>query len=371
MSLCLDSLRAGASCASPGPLSEARSLRGRRSGWVPSRLRAVGAAMVGLIGAAAVAVSPAAATPSGLGLYSVASIETAGYASGDVVVVGDALFVGRGAFGGQSQSVVRIDAGGETVVATGFNSLAGFAYDAVNDRLIVGDNALEASGSATGDSVYAIPDPFSDPVTPPPATSLAILPAGAVPGISDVVLDPRDPGGDTLLVGDASSSFPPAGEVLSVAVSTAATASVATGFAFTAGLAVDGRTLYVGESALDFSGNVWAVDLDAPAAATPVASLPDGEFDLEMGPDGFLYATTGGRIVRIDPGDGTVTSVASGFGFAAGLFAADDGRLFAVDGFAAPGEENRVWVFTPIPEPGGAALLGLAVAAVLARRRRA
>jgi hypothetical protein len=332
-----------------------------------SRTPRRGALLLGL--AVALAASAAGAAPSGLGLYSVDFVETVDYASGDVVVVGDAIFTGRGTFGGANQSVVRIDAGGETVIATGFNALAGFAYDPVNDRLIVGDNALEAAGSTTGDSVYAIANPFDDPATPPTADTLAILPAGSIPGISDVVLDPHDPGADTLLIGDASAAFPPLGEVLSVAVSTATSTSIADGFAFTAGLAVDGDTLYVGESALDFSGNVWAVDLASAAAPTLVASLAGGEFDLEMGSDGLLYATSGGDIVRIDPGDGSQTTVATGFGFAGGLFAAGDGRLFAIDGFAASGEENRVWVFTPVPEPG-VAVLWLFGLLALARRPR-
>jgi hypothetical protein len=290
-------------------------------------------------------------------------------ASGDVVVVGDAIFVGQGGFGAANQSVVRIDGDGDTVIATGFNSLAGFAYDPVNDRLIVGDNGLEASGATTGDSIYAIADPFGSPPSPPSANTLEILPSGAVPGASDVVLDPGDASGDTLFVGDSSVAFPPAGEVLSVAIASGTAATLVPGFAFTAGLAVDGTTLYVGEAALDFSGNVFVFDTTSTDPPSLLANLPGGLFDLEVGADGNLYATSGGDIVRIDPGDGSKTTVASGFGFAGGLFAAADGRLYAVDGFAASGEENRVWVFTPVPEPGPAWLLAGALAA-WARRRR-
>ncbi|MGH0036838.1 MAG: PEP-CTERM sorting domain-containing protein [Myxococcota bacterium] len=343
--------------------NDLRSTR-RRSG------AQVGAALAFLT--SLLAGAPALAVPSGLGFYSVGSVETSATASGDVVVVGDAVFVGSGGFGGAGQSIVRIDGSGETVIATGFNALAGFTYDAVNDRLLVGDNGLEAPGSVTGDTVYAIPSPFADPLAPPAASTLALLPDGAVPGVADLVLDPADPTGDTLLLSDASGSFPPAGEVLSLAIGAATLSSIGSGFAYTSGLAVDGDTLYVGEAALDFSGNVYTVDLGAPGgpgAPALLAGLPGGVYDLEVGADGFLYATTGGDIVRIDPGDGSLTTVATGFGFTGGLFAAADGRLFAVDGFAAPGEENRVWVFTPVPEPGTALLCGLGLA-LLARRRR-
>ena len=45
----------------------------------------------------------------------------------------------------------------ETVVASDFNSIGDCVYDAASDVLYVLDNALEASGSLTGDTVFAIP----------------------------------------------------------------------------------------------------------------------------------------------------------------------------------------------------------------------
>lgn len=100
----------------------------------------------GMAAAAALALAaPAArAVPIAPG-YTVSEIALPDFAAGDVVVVGDALFVGAGpGFVGGAQSIVRIDAGGTTVVAQGFQGLGGIAYDAANDRLLVTDNALEA-----------------------------------------------------------------------------------------------------------------------------------------------------------------------------------------------------------------------------------
>ena len=60
--------------------------------------------------------------------YTVTEIALPDFAQGDVVVADGALFVGVGpGFSGAAQSVVRIDGGGTTVVADGFNALSGFA----------------------------------------------------------------------------------------------------------------------------------------------------------------------------------------------------------------------------------------------------
>lgn len=74
--------------------------------------------------------------------YIMSEIVTSDTPTGGLAVVGGVVFVGLGRFGGATEAVVRIDGMGETVIADGFNSLAGFAYDEVNDRLLVGDNGL-------------------------------------------------------------------------------------------------------------------------------------------------------------------------------------------------------------------------------------
>ena len=61
--------------------------------------------------------------------------------------------------------------------------------------------------------------------------------------------------------------------------------------------------------------------------------------------------------------------VVSGFGFTTGIDVVDDGTIYALDGFAAEGERNRIWVFTLIPEPGTATLLLAGLVALGVRRR--
>ncbi len=126
---------------------------------------------------------PAGATILAPG-YAISEILTSDVPVGGLAVVGEAFFFGLGPFGGATQSVVRLDAQGTTTIADGFNGVAGFAYDAVNDRLLVGDNFQETPGSQTGDTIYAIPDPLGAVGTPPSASSLEALPLGSVPSSS-------------------------------------------------------------------------------------------------------------------------------------------------------------------------------------------
>ena len=283
--------------------------------------------------------------------------------------MGGAVFVGVGFFGGATQSVVRIDSGGSTVIADGFNSLVGFAYDAVNDRLLVGDNALEAPGSETGDTLYAIANPLGSFASPLRAVDLELAPAGTIPGVADVALDPTDATGNTLLVTDSFFPFPgpPDGKLWQVDAPTGSTALLQSGLGFAAGLAAAPDTLYLGDlDALSFEGIVSSVPLpDGSGALDPLATGLAGQYDLELDSDGALIATAGGFLLRIDRITGVSEILASGFGFATGLFA-EDGVLYVLDGFP---QESLIYVLTPIPEPGAGALLAAGLLAVASARR--
>lgn len=298
--------------------------------------------------------------------YVVNEIALPDVAAGDVVVAGGALFVGVGpGFVGGAQSVLRIDSGGTTVVADGFAGLAGFAYDAANDRLIVGDNALEAPGATTGDTVYGIPNPLGSFPSPLPAAGLELLVSGALPGVQDIVLDPTDPTGGTLLVTDAVTS-----EVLRVDLVSPSITAIQTTAGFAAGLAVDAANLFFGEVTFDVffnaDGSVSSVPLPGTGSATGIASGLPGQYDLELEAAGTLLSTSGSDLVRIDPVTGDVSVVATGFGFATGLFE-EGGTIWLLDG-GFPGITS-VYQLVPVPAPGTALLLGLGLVLVALHRR--
>lgn len=303
--------------------------------------------------------------------YTVTEIALPDFAQGDVVVVGGALFVGSGpGFSGAAQSVIRIDGGGATVVADGFNSLGGFAYDAVNDRLLVGDNGIEALGSETGDTLYAIANPTGGFVTPLRASSIAVLPAGSLPGFSDIVLDPGDPTGNRAFVTDASASFPPAGRVVSVDLSGASLSVLQSGLGYAAGVAATSGSLYFGDlDAFSFAGSVSSVALPgATGTASLVTGGLAGQYDIEVEAGGTLLASAVGALLRIDPLSGATTSVATGFGYATGVFTDASGTIWALDG-GFPGAAI-VYRLDPVPEPGSILLTACGVAMLAASRRR-
>jgi hypothetical protein len=298
--------------------------------------------------------------------YTVSEIALPDFAAGDVVMVSGALFVGAGpGFVGGLQSVLRIDANGTTVIAQGFQGLGGFAYDAANDRLLVSDNALEAPGAITGDTVYAIPAPLGAFPAPLAAADSELLAAGALPGVADIVLDPTDPSGDTLFATDSATN-----QVLRIALGAGTVTPLQTTTGFAAGLAASVSTLWFGELAFDASfepdGTVSAVALPGAGAPVELVSGLPGQYDLELAGDGSLLSSSGGALVRIDPATGQATTLATGFGFATGLFE-DGGSIWVLDG-GFPGVAS-VFQLVPVPEPGIASLLAVGFA-LLARRAR-
>src|SRR5207248_9093816 len=78
--------------------------------------------------------------------YAVRTITTPDTVEGGVVRQGDAILVGQGtSFTAGAQSIVRLDAGGPTTVATGFNSLGGFDLAPDGTRSVV-DNRITGDG---------------------------------------------------------------------------------------------------------------------------------------------------------------------------------------------------------------------------------
>jgi sugar lactone lactonase YvrE len=339
---------------------------------MPMRMQLRNSARLGLpvvLGLAFGIAAPRAHAISAPG-YLVTEIGLPDFAQGDVVVVSGALFVGVGpGFSGAAQSVVRIDGGGTTVIADGFNALSGFAYDVVHDRLLVTDNGDEALGSETGDTLYGIAAPHGSFGTPLRARDIELLPAGSVPGISDIVLDPGAPNGNRVFVTDASEASPPAGRVLAIDIVEASQTVVQADLGYAAGLAVDAGRLFIGDvDGGTFQGSVSSVALpDAAGDRTPIATELAGQYDLELEAGGMLLATAVGDLLRIDPATGATSVLASGFGFASGLFE-DGGTIWVLDG-GFPGVA-KVLRLDPVPEPAAGLAGAVALVALAIARRR-
>src|SRR5438477_845964 len=169
--------------------------------------------LVALLLAAPAARAAVVAAPG----YAVRTITTPDTVEGGVVRQGDAILVGQGpSFTAGAQSVVRLDAGGPTTIATGFNSLGGFDL-AADGTLYVVDNCFTGDGcgtTATGDTVYAIPDALTR-TTAVTAAGQEVVPAGTIPFAFDVLVTPSG----ALLVSDAVGNG--AGRVVQVASGTA------------------------------------------------------------------------------------------------------------------------------------------------------
>jgi hypothetical protein len=248
--------------------------------------------------------------------FAVHGIPTPDTVQGGVVRRGGALFVGQGAtFTANAQYVVRLDGGGATTIATGFNALGGF--DLADDgTLYVVDNAFELAGTTSGDTVYAIPDALVR-TTALAAPDAEVLPAGAIPAAQDVRVAPDG----ALLVTDAAG--PGAGRVLRIA---ATTIDLVTGLDFLGGIALaDDGSLVIANLDAGFAGNV----LHYAGAGGFIESLAgglSGAFDVVLEDDGtplvsggFLPDFSSSTVVAVGAG-GTVTERARGFAFSTEMF---------------------------------------------------
>jgi hypothetical protein len=238
--------------------------------------------------------------------YAVQAIPTPAVVQGGVVRRGNTVLVGQGAFGPGLASIVRLEAGRATTIATGFGGLGGFDL-AGDGTLYVVDNCYTTDfmcdTSTTGDTVYAIPDALTR-TTPIAAGDAELLPAGAIPFPYDVAVTPLG-----LLVSDAAG--PGAGRV--VRVEAAGTTDVATGLGYAAGIAYDAPSLFVADVGSDFTGRV-----EEFVDGSPLGALVDalaGASGLALDGEGDLVLGAGAELLGIDAaGDTTVR--ASGFGFA-------------------------------------------------------
>ena len=259
---------------------------------------------------AALAAPPAHAAVTAASGWAVHSISTPAAVQGGVIRSGSTIIVGQGIFGAGTMSVIRIDGGGTTTIATGFNALGGFALDGAGTLFVV-DNGAEFAGAATGDTVFAIPDALTR-TTALPAVGAEVVPAGSIPAAMDVALDGKD-----LIVSDAGG--PNAGRVVRVSKGNA-TPIITTGLDYTAGVLVDGTRLLVGNSDASFVGSVSEYALDGTLAGPVVGGL-GGSYAHVLDNAGNLLVSGDftGKLIAVAPG-GAVTNRATGFSFSTEMF---------------------------------------------------
>ena len=274
------------------------------------RLLALGSALA----AAVVAAGPARAAITAAPGWAVSSIPTPGVVQGAVVRSGSAVLVGQGSFGAGQQQVIRLDGGVATTIATGFNSLGGFAINGAGTLFVV-DNGGNLTGAATGDTVFAIPNALTR-TTALPAVGAEVVPAGSIPSAQDVALDGAD-----LIVSDAVGP-PSAGRV--VRVSNGMVTNLITGLAYTAGVVVDGTRLLVGNSDASFVGSVAEYTL-AGVLVGPIAGSLSGNYTHVLDSGGNVLVSGGfaddfsSNIIAVAPG-GAISERARGFTFSSEMF---------------------------------------------------
>jgi hypothetical protein len=263
-----------------------------------------------LLGAAHVAGAVTAAPG-----YAVRSIPTPASVAGGVVARGGAVIVGQGSFGVGSESIIRIDGGGTTTIATGFNSLGGFDLDSAGTLYVV-DNGGDLGGALTGDTVYAIPNALTR-TTPVAALGAEVLPSGSVPTAQEVLV-----ASDGLLVGDAAG--PGAGTVLKVVGGSPS--NLITGLDYLGGMAFIGKTLLVADLDGAFTGNVLRYSASGASLGALATGLPasyglavDGTCNALVSGE-FSFDCSSGRILAIPPGGGAPVTRATAFCSAGDLY---------------------------------------------------
>ena len=277
--------------------------------------------------AATLTPAPGAAAVTAATGWAVHSIPTPGTVQGGVVRLGGATFVGQGAFGAGLEQVIRLDAGGATTIATGFNSLGGFAIDA-GGTLYVTDNGGNLAGATTGDTVFAIPNAVTR-TTALPALGAEVVAAGSIPFAQDVALD-----GSDLIVADAVG--PGAGRV--VRVSGGSVTNLITALDYTAGITVAGTRLLVGNVDATFVGSLTEYTL-AGVLVAPLATGLSSIYADTLDDDGNALITGGfaddssSNLIAVAPGGG-ISERARGFTFSSELFhdtARDETLVLDVD----------------------------------------
>lgn len=255
-------------------------------------------------------------------------------------------FVGLGpGFTGGAQSVVFVTASGsERVVASGFNSIGDCAWDHSSDTLYVTDNALEAPGAVTGDTVFALP--HASRASGLSALGNELAPAGSIAGAAGVAVAVDG----SIFVSDAAGGGNGSVKLVS---SSGLSDFIAGGFDFTGGLVVDSDgTLVVAETTDAFASLISR--FDSGGNFMEVVSGPTfdhGSYDLDFDIDGNLLVSGafGGDVVALGPG-GSASRFVGGLTFATGLsLDGFTGKVSILSStFSGADEDSSVHGFIPV-----------------------
>ena len=302
-----------------------------------------------LAGAAGAAVTP----PAGY-IY---STELLGNRTQSCIAAGPGgTFVGIGpGFAANANAVVLAKESGELrLVAMGFNSIGGCAYDATADALYVTDNAENGdfglTGALSGDTVFKIPS--ASTASGLSAKGLELVPRDSIPMAASVAVDSS---GNVFVSNSAGGGN---GTVLKIVGGSPST--FVSGLDYASGLAFNpsnGNLFVANQNSNDSSNDIdQYTSAGAPVPPVPFAgpSYVFGSFGLALNSDGRLLAAGvfDGDVVSFD------TTTGSSIPFVSGL---TDAGSMAVDRFThrvqilsstftGAAEDKSLHRFTPIDQ---------------------
>ena len=265
---------------------------------------------------------------------------------------------------GSSGGVVSIDTttGSVTELTTGISRADQIAFDPDSGDFFV---TSEITPASTSNRIYKVAITYGGGV---PVSAVAVsldtdISINNPEGI--VVLPPASDYGNSgdLLVAEHADP----GRILRVSGSSdpAATSTLATGISNGEGMTLHNDMLYVAATGADTVLQV-ASDGMTMTFGTPLAVGLNNPDNVVSGPDGYLYVSEDlnpGRIIRI-ASDGTHSVFAQGFDNPQGMAFDAEGTMYISEQGL-----DRIWMVTPIPEPGTCVLCGLTVFAFVLRRR--
>lgn len=265
------------------------------------------------------------------------------------------VFVGVGpGFTPNAQAVVLVKPSGDArLVAFGFSSIGGCAYDGASDTLYVTDNAAAADFGVSpflvpsGDTVFSIPSASTAAALL--ATDIELLPSGSIPFAASVALAAN---GD-VLVGDAAGGGN--GAVVHIDTLGVATPLIG-GLDFTGGIAVDPQTgdIFVAEFLAGFDNRISRYTAAGAPVTVPLVgpTFDVGSNGLLLLPDGSLIATGlfFGDVVAVDPAGPSTIPFISGLTFATGATVDPFTERITLlsSSFSGADEDKSLHHFTPV-----------------------